>query len=378
MSPGDQAPGVAKYTDPLLSALIRMACIGLVRMAESAAAAGWLGAGGDLPFPLAMSRPRSVITIGNFDGVHVGHAALIARARATADASGVPARVVVMTFDPHPLSVLRPEDAPERLTTIEQRAALLEKAGADEVVRLEPSKGLLGLSPAEFVAGLVRDHAPLAIVEGADFRFGKGRAGDLALLAKLGLRHGFSVETVAPQVEVALWDHTVVTASSRLVRWLLRGGRVADAATVLGHAYEMIGTVVQGDRRGRTIGYPTANIRSECMAPADGVYSGWAALPDGRRMAAAISVGTKPTFPGAGRAVEAYLLDASREAAAGGGSGPAIAGLAEYGWTIRLAIEHWVRDQVRFESVGALLEQMARDCERVRRMQPAGEVAECP
>lgn len=311
-----------------------------------------------------MHRPRTVITIGNFDGVHVGHAALVARARAIADGAGGMARVVAMTFDPHPLAVIRPGEAPGRLTTLSQRAALLGRAGADEVVRLEPTGSMLGLSPEEFVGNVVRDLQPLAIVEGPDFRFGRDRAGDMALLARLGEANGFITETMAPPVEVVLSDHTIVRASSRLTRWLLEGGRVRDAAAILGRNYEIEGEVVRGERRGRTIGFPTVNIKSECMAPGDGVYAGTATLPDGRRLAAAISVGTKPTFGGDARAVEAYLLDAPTD-------GGAIAGLPEYGWQIRLSYEHWLRDQVRFESVGALLEQMGRDCERIRRMEPA-------
>jgi riboflavin kinase / FMN adenylyltransferase len=322
-----------------------------------------------------MNRPRSVITIGNFDGVHLGHAALVARARSIAESAGNGARVVAMAFDPHPLTMLRPEEAPARLTTFEQRAALLGREGADEVVRLEPTGNLLGLDPEEFVQGVVRDLEPVAFVEGMDFRFGRGRAGDVRLLAELGRQLGFVVEAVDPPVEVTLSDHTVVRASSRLTRWLLEHGRVIDAAIVLGRTYEIHGRVVRGEQRGRLIGFPTVNIESACMAPGDGVYGGAATLPDGRRLAAAISVGTKPTFGGTTRAVEAFLLDAPTEGESGA---KRIAGTPEYGWPIRLSFEHWIRDQVRFDSVGALLEQMARDCDSIRQLGPAREVAGCP
>lgn len=303
-----------------------------------------------------MSDPRRIVTIGTFDGVHAGHAALIARARALVGAG----TVTVLSFDPHPASVLRPGRGPARLTTFERRTALLREAGADEAVRLEPTEAMLHLSAEAFVAWLVKEHAPSVVVEGENFRFGHGREGDVSLLAALGRRHGFGVEVVAP-VEVVLTDHTVVTASSTMVRWLVGNGRVADAARVLGRAYEVTGEVVRGDRRGREIGCPTANIETACMLARDGVYAGVAHLPDGRAVAAAVSVGDKPTFDGKARVIEAHLLDVARD-------GERIAGLEEYGWPVRLALTAFVRDQVRFGSIEALMGQMDRDCARVREL----------
>lgn len=304
-----------------------------------------------------MSSGKSVITIGTFDGVHVGHAALVRRARA---AAGEGVRVVAMSFDPHPAAVLRPGAEPARLTTFERRAELLRSAGADEVVRLEPTKELLGLSPEAFFSEVVAPYGPVAVVEGEDFRFGRGRAGGIETLRALGRGMGFDVHVVGP-VEVALSDHTVARASSSMTRWLIEHGRVRDAAAVLGRPYEVSGTVERGDRRGRTIGYPTANVRTECLAPGDGVYAGVAHLEDGRRFAAAISVGTKPTFGEHARAVEAFLLRSD-----GGEAWAPLPGLAEYGWGVRLAFLGWVREQVKFGSLEALLAQMARDGERVR------------
>lgn len=308
----------------------------------------------------------SVITIGNFDGVHVGHAALLRRAREIASASG--ARVVAMAFDPHPASVLRPGTEPPRLTTWGQRERLLKGAGADEVARLDPTPALLSLTPEEFVAGLVAKWSPIAFVEGADFRFGHRRAGDLALLAELGRGHGFEVVRFEP-VEVALSDHTVTTASSTVTRWLLEQGRVTDSAIVLGRPYELDGEIVRGDRRGREIGFPTANLSVQCLAPADGVYAGVGVLPDGKKLPAAISIGTKPTFGNHGRAVEAFLMT--------DGEGPAeperatppwapLGGLPEYGWRLRLRFIAWVRDQMAFGSIDELLTHISRDCRRVR------------
>ncbi|MFN0134096.1 MAG: bifunctional riboflavin kinase/FMN adenylyltransferase [Phycisphaerales bacterium] len=296
---------------------------------------------------------RSVVTIGTFDGVHAGHAALVRRARELADAAD--ARVVVMCFDPHPLTVVAPAKAPARLTTFADRAALLGEAGANEVIRLEPSGPLLAQSPDEFVATIVRDLAPVAIVEGPDFRFGRGRAGDLSTLRALGRAAGFDVHEVAP-VEVALSDHTLARASSTLARWLITHGRVRDAALVLGRAYTIPGIVEPGDRRGRTIGCPTANVATECLAPADGVYCGFGTIADGRRFPAAISVGTKPTYGDNRRCVEAYLIGAPVTA-----NLPAIHGLPEYGWELRLSCDHWIRDQMTFASTAALVDQINRD-----------------
>lgn len=306
----------------------------------------------------------SVVTIGTFDGVHLGHQALVRRAGCVASAllesRGARPRVIAMAFDPNPLDALRPGGAPARLTTWAQRERLLREAGADEVVKLEPTPALLGLSAEEFVERLVREQRPVAIVEGGDFRFGARRGGDVALLRELGRRFGYEVEVV-DQVEVPLTDHTLAPARSTVLRWLIGEGRVGDAACLLGRPYAMAGRVVRGDRRGRTIGYPTANLDSPCLAPADGVYAGRARLPDGRVLAAAISVGTKPTFGAHARAVEAFLMEGAARGG-GGGAWKEIAGLPEYDWPMELEFLSFVRDQVKFDSMEPLLSQMARDC----------------
>jgi len=299
---------------------------------------------------------QRVVTIGTFDGVHAGHAALLARARELAGRGG---HVVALSFDPHPASVLRPQAAPSRLTTFETRSGLLRAAGADEVVRLEPTRELLSKSSEVFVEDVVRAHEPDWFVEGHDFRFGRARAGDVSTLAELGERHGFGVE-VLETVEIPLSDDTIVRASSTVLRWLIERGRMADAARLLGRSYELEGVVRRGDRRGREIGCPTVNLETTQLLPGDGVYAGEATLPDGRRLAAAISVGNKPMFDGTARVVEAHLLDAPRD-------GDRIEGLDEYDWPIRLRVETWLRDQVRYGSIEALVEQMERDCARVRR-----------
>ncbi len=320
---------------------------------------------------------RSVITIGSFDGVHLGHRALVEAARCLAvlhqDRTGQPTRVVALVFDPHPASVLRPGSEPARLTTYARRDALLSNVGAHEIVRLQPTPALLEMSPADFITSLVIRHNPVAFVEGADFRFGHKRAGDIALLRTRGRERPeaeqFAIHVV-DAVEVALGDQSIVTASSTIARRLIEGGRVADAARVLGAPYAIQGVVVRGDRRGRTLGYPTANVAAESMLPADGVYAGCATAFDaaGRAIGpfiAAVSVGTKPQFTASGtpaaRTLEAFLLDVPRTPGS-----PAIAGLPEYGWRISLDLIAYLRDQSRFDGVPALVDQIERDCARAR------------
>ncbi len=309
------------------------------------------------------SPPPAVVSIGTFDGVHRGHQALISRSRAIADAAPAhAARVVALVFDPNPLESLRPELAPARLSHFSQREGWLRASGADEVVRLEPTPEVLGLSPEEFVRRTVERFHPIAFVEGDDFHFGRGRAGDNRVLAQLGSRFGFTVEVV-PTVQVALSDQQLVPARSTVVRWLLGHGRARDAAVVLSRPHELIGTVVHGDRRGRVIGFPTANVATTTMVPGDGVYAGLAHLPDGSTLPAALSVGTKPTFDGSARTVEAHLLrtDAGVEHA----HWSPLPSVPEYGWPVRIQIIAWVREQVRFASLQLLKEQLSRDCARV-------------
>ncbi len=312
-----------------------------------------------------MSTPTA-ITIGTFDGVHVGHAALVERCRAFVGADG---RVIVLSFDPHPAAVLDKSRMPPRLTTQARRVELLtgltdrdgRPCGADEVVIMEPSRELLAQTAEQFVKAVAERHRPSVIVEGPDFGFGKGRSGSVETLRGLGPRFGFEVDVVEP-VQQALRDQTVVRASSTVVRWLIGEGRVRDAALVLGRPYELPGSVVKGDQRGREIGIPTANIVSACMSPGDGVYAAIAHLPGGRTHAAAVNIGERPTFDGLAHRIEAHLLDVDRE----GDAWAPLPGLPEYGWEITLELIGWVRDQVRFGSPGELVAQIHRDIERVR------------
>ncbi|MEM7228617.1 MAG: riboflavin biosynthesis protein RibF [Planctomycetota bacterium] len=293
---------------------------------------------------------KTAITIGNFDGVHRGHAALVRAARACVGATG---RVVVVTFDPHPIAILRPDQAPLRLTTPDERERRLILAGADEVVPLRTTQELLQRSAEAFIVSMVEAFEPQFIVEGPDFHFGHRRAGSVDTLRELGTRYGFGVQVIDP-VEASLQDQTIVNVSSSMVRWMLTHGRVADAARLLDAPFTHVGPVVQGDQRGRTIGFPTANIDTHgVMLPADGIYAGLAERPDGTRYIAAISVGTKPTFGAAPRTCEAYLVDYN---------GP----VDDYGWVIRLEFHRWVRAQVKYDGVEPLMAQLHRDIDSCR------------
>ncbi|MEM1185064.1 MAG: bifunctional riboflavin kinase/FMN adenylyltransferase [Planctomycetota bacterium] len=306
-----------------------------------------------------MAHPGpTAVTIGTFDGVHAGHAALVGRCRERAGPDG---RIVALVFDPHPAAGLPGREPPGRLTTFERRRSLLLASGADEVHRLPPDKRLLALTPGAFLRLVCTDFAPAAVVEGDDFRFGRGRAGTPEGLRSLGAELGFTVDIVAP-VEVELVDQSVVRASSTTVRWLLEQGRVTDAARVLGRPYRITGSVSRGDRLGRTIGFPTANIATELVLPTDGVYAALAHLPDGRAVPAAVNVGVRPTVNGLERRFEAHLLGLSTSV---GGAWAAIEGVPEYGWPIGVDLIAWVRDQMRFPSIDALRAQLVRDCDRI-------------
>lgn len=297
----------------------------------------------------------SVVTIGNFDGVHRGHAGVLTRMVAGARAVG--ARSVAVTFTPHPQQVHRPETAPPLLTGDTDRLELLAGTGLDAVLLLTYTLEFAQQTAEEFVRRYLVDglHARTVVV-GRDVRFGRGNVGDLTTMVELGERYGFGVEViedVAPDDAQRRW-------SSTWVRELLESGEVDRAADVLGRPHRMRGTVVHGDARGRDLGFPTANLSPEAsgMVPADGVYAGWLrrpALAPGSADAvlpAAISVGTNPTFAGAQRRVEAYVLDRTD--------------LDLYGEEVVLDFVVRLRPTLRFDSVDALVERMHQDVADVR------------
>ena len=290
----------------------------------------------------------TTVIVGNFDGVHRGHRAVVAHARRRADELGVP--LVAVTFDPHPMAVLRPDHAPSMLTTLDERAALLGEAGVDHVLAVPFDLGVAAWTPQAFVDRVLVDtlHAR-AVVVGANFRFGHRAAGDVAFLVAAGERAGFSADGVELDGGPQVW-------SSTYVRTCLAAGDVAGAAEALGRPFTIRGVVVRGDQRGRELGYPTANVPTGGLtaAPADGVYAGrLRRLDTGEDHPAAISVGTNPTFDGVrDRRVESYVIDRTD--------------LELYGVEVEVAFVDRLRGMVAFAGVDALVEQMADDVRRAR------------
>lgn len=297
----------------------------------------------------------TVVVIGNFDGVHPGHLEVLAEARALRP--NLP--LVVVTFWPHPISVLRPEVGPMLLTGLDERIALLEHAGADRVEVIDFTPAFAQLSPEQFVNDVLLPLNPDLIVVGENFRFGHRAAGNVQTLRELGTGR-FEVQGL-PLVRFRDED----TCSS-VIRLAVVRGDVEHAAEHLGRPFRFSGVVTHGDHRGRELGFPTANLPVPALlaCPEDGVYAGWlfrldgrdahgALLPEGEapaRWPAAISVGTNPTFDGVQRRVESYVLDRSD--------------LELYGAPIAVDFVAHIRGQVRFEGIGPLIEQINDDVRR--------------
>jgi riboflavin kinase/FMN adenylyltransferase len=291
----------------------------------------------------------SVVAIGKFDGLHAGHRAIIERM--LVDAAGTGARTAAVTFDRHPLAVLAPEKCPPALVGVTQKAALLASTGIDATLMLHFDEALAHEEAEAFVRRVLVDalHARTVLV-GQDFRFGRGGAGDVRLLQAMGAELGFRVDEIA---DVRSVDGRRV--SSTWIRELLEAGEVEHAAELLGHVPTMSGLVVHGFKRGRELGYPTANLApdSEGFIPGDGVYAGWL-VDGGVRYPAAISVGDNPTFEGVRKKqVEAYVLDRD---------------LDLYDHVVGIEFAHRVRGMEKFEGIEALIEQMGRDVDRVREL----------
>jgi len=289
----------------------------------------------------ARTKPAAV-TVGSFDGVHRGHQHVLAASRAAADG----ADVVAVTFHPHPIEVLAPDRAPKRLTTIERRIELLRVHGADEVRVLAFDREMAAWTPEEFIQRvLVDDLRASAVVVGEDFRYGARRAGDLDLLRSVGAEAGFSADGLA-------LDGAEEPYSSTLVRAHVAAGRLPEAAAVLGRPHEVSGVVVEGDRRGRSLGFPTANVPVDdtYAVPPDGVYAGRLDI-GGEVLPAAISVGTNPTFDGRDRRVESYVIDRPSSGAT----------LDLYGRLVRVELVRRLRSMDVFDTVDALVAQMHED-----------------
>lgn len=294
---------------------------------------------------------RPVVTIGNFDGIHLGHQAILRTVVARARALSAPA--VVYTFEPHPRKVLRPDVAPALLTTLEQKLELIEAMQVDAVV-LEPfTAEFARTAPDAFVRECL--HARLAPVEvyvGYDFHFGRDREGSMRLLTELGPRLGFAV-TIIPEVEIDEGD-----VNSTRIRQCLADGEPERAARMLGRPYTLRGVVVRGDERGRGLGFPTANLAPENeVLPAAGVYAGWLRLLEPRASAgswlrAVTNVGRRPTFQGEQLRAEAHVIDWSGDL---------------YGRRVEVSFTQRLRAERKFESVDALRRQIAADVDEARR-----------
>jgi len=298
------------------------------------------------------------LSVGNFDGVHIGHRALIDRCRSVVGEGG---KVIALAFSPHPMATLNPQRAPMAIEPFSVRRERLMEAGADEVVGLEPTPEFLAMSAGGFVDYLVDTYRPSVIVEGHDFGFGKRRSGNATVLRELAQVRGVDVQIVGA-VDTALTDQSVVRASSSITRWLLDHGRVRDAGFVLGRAHELVGRVVRGDQLGRQIGFRTANLDTDSMLPCDGVYSAIVELPGGQTLGGAMNIGTRPTVNGTQRRAEVHVFDDQ------GSPWVPADGFPEYGWDIRVRMIGWVRDQMRFPSVDDLSAQLGRDVVKAKSM----------
>jgi riboflavin kinase/FMN adenylyltransferase len=296
---------------------------------------------------------RCVVTIGVFDGVHAGHQALIGQAVEMAAQRGVPS--VLMTFDPHPSEVVRPGSHPAQLTTLRRRAELVEQLGVDVFCVLPFTVEVSRMPADEFVHEVLVDrlHAA-AVVVGENFTFGHKAAGNVDLLRRLGQRFGFVTEG-ADLVTDQQAGNGGVTFSSTYIRACIDAGDVAAAAAALGRPHRLEGIIVRGDGRGRELGFPTANLSTTRFAavPADGVYACWFIHSSGRRLGAAVSVGTNPTFSGRERRVEAFVLDVDEDF---------------YGQRVSLDFVTRLRGQEKYDTLEALIEQMHLDVAETRKL----------
>ena len=294
---------------------------------------------------------RSVITIGAYDGVHRGHQAVVSDVKRLA--SDLSCRSVVVTFDRHPASVVRPESAPKLLTDLDQKLELLEATGVDATVLVRFDEQQSFESATDFVERvLVKCLATRTVVVGSDFHFGRHRSGNVALLRELGAIHDFDVQ---PRELVPRTDGVDEPISSTAIRRALAGGQVELAAQMLGHAFEARGPVVKGDQRGRQLGFPTANVEvsNQLCVPADGVYAGWYQRPDGVTHPCAINLGRRPTFfeHADHSLLEAHLIDFTGDL---------------YTEAARVQFTHFLRSERKFDGIDALITQLKQDIENAR------------
>lgn len=301
------------------------------------------------PEDMPQDYDRTAVTLGNFDGVHRGHAVVLDALRTSARQRDLASLVV--TFDPHPRLVHQSDSPVEMICGLQQRLGRIADTGVDAVLVQHYTLEFAQQTAEEFVLDyLVRRLRARLVVVGADVRFGRDNSGDLVALQRLGQAHGFEVEVIDEVGEGARY-------SSSAIRRLLESGDVRAAAQQLGYDHTLTGTVVHGEKRGREMGFPTANLAldAEGLVPADGVYAGWMTFPArGLRLPTAISVGTNPTFQGAVRTVEGHALDVAFE------------DLDVYGDTMEVSFVERIRGQVAFRGMEPLIAQMHEDVDQVR------------
>jgi riboflavin kinase / FMN adenylyltransferase len=307
----------------------------------------------------------SIVTVGNFDGVHRGHQTILQKARQIADAESLP--LIAVTFNPAPVRILRPEQAPRLLSPLEIKTRLLQQHTVDQLIVLESTQQMLSLGPEEFAQQvLVEKLGVKHIVEGQTFSFGRRRTGTLVSLEEIGTNLGFQAHLV-PSFTLALDETHSVAINSTLVRQQIMTGQVAKAAASLGRPYQLAGNIVRGKGRGRELGFPTANIKlrhPEQLHPEDGVYAGYAQLGEDfeeawenpKRYRAAVSIGRCETFEDGQWQIEAFMLDYPENK-------PNL-----YGRCILLSMQEKIRDQQRFTSPQELTQAINADCQRIRQI----------
>lgn len=291
------------------------------------------------------SLDHPVVTVGTYDGVHLGHQKILREVRRKTKVRN--GASVVLTFEPHPQTVVAPQSAPFLLTTKAERIAILEKEGVDETIFLPFGAEMAHLDAEEFVRKiLVNGIGVESVVLGTNHAFGRGRSGNVRSMKRFGEQFGFEVDVVPPLIV------DDVPVSSTRIRRLIREGHVAEAARLLGRPYSIAGEVIRGDGRGRRLGFATANLRIDHrrkLLPADGVYAMWAEL-GGARFPALMNIGVRPSFR-AGRAIEVHLLNFKDNI---------------YGATVRGKLVEKIREEKKFEHPEALSEQVAQDIERAK------------
>jgi len=299
--------------------------------------------GGDVTIEGALRG--GIVALGNFDGFHLGHQAVVGRAVKLARAQGRPA--IVATFDPHPVRWFKPDVPPFRLTSLDQRQRLFAAAGADAMLVFRFDGELAGVSAEDFITDrLIGRLGAAGVVTGQDYIFGKGRRGTVAMLAELGQAHGMIVETVGP---ISAGDGPV---SSSRIRQSLQAGDCNTATELMTRPYAIQGVVQHGDKVGRTIGYPTANIdMADYLRPRYGIYAVRGRLADGRVLDGAANLGIRPTFDPPKELLEPYFFDFSGDL---------------YGQEIEVELHSFIRPEAKFDSLEALTAQMERDCGEAR------------